>query len=231
MPARTDDGETSYSRAMMRIAGALPALPRAYAIIRFLILRVKLLAVMDLLLPPEGRVLDVGCGFGLWTAYFAQMHPERRFVGIDPSAARIDMARRVAEHVGAQAEFRAENIQTSNLDGPFDAAYLLDVLHHIPRADQVAVIERIHDLLVPGGVLIIKDVTTKPWLGLKFTEYLDRVMVGFDEELAYRHHGEWKTILENLGLSVRVVRVPDILPYPHVVIAATKSLDAPQNRK
>jgi 2-polyprenyl-3-methyl-5-hydroxy-6-metoxy-1,4-benzoquinol methylase len=132
------------------------------------------------------------------------------------------MARRVAEHVGAQAQFRAESIQSSTVDGPFDAAYLLDVLHHIPRADQISVIERIADLLAPGGVLIIKDVTTKPWLGLKFTEYLDRVMVGFHEELAYRHHAEWKAILENLGLSVRVVRVPDILPYPHVVIAATK---------
>jgi hypothetical protein len=29
-------------------------------------------------------------------------------------------------------------------------------------------------------------------------------------------------MLSNLGFKVRIVRVPDVLPYPHVVIAATK---------
>ena len=47
-------------------------------------------------------------------------------------------------------------------------------------------------------------------------------MVGWDEELAYRHHKEWGEMLAELGFKVRIVRVPDILPYPHVVIAATK---------
>ena len=29
-------------------------------------------------------------------------------------------------------------------------------------------------------------------------------------------------MLAELGFKVRMVRVPDVLPYPHVVIAATK---------
>jgi hypothetical protein len=29
-------------------------------------------------------------------------------------------------------------------------------------------------------------------------------------------------MLTSLGFKVRIVRVPDVLPYPHVVIAATK---------
>ena len=55
-----------------------------------------------------------------------------------------------------------------------------------------------------------------------FTEVLDRVMVGWNEPLAYRHHREWGNMLTELGFKVRMVRVPDVLPYPHVVIAATK---------
>ena len=58
---------------------------------------------------------------------------------------------------------------------------------------------------------------------LLFTELMDRLMVGWDEELAYRHHKEWGQMLAELGFKVRIVRVPDILPYPHVVIAATKT--------
>jgi 2-polyprenyl-3-methyl-5-hydroxy-6-metoxy-1,4-benzoquinol methylase len=214
--------EPSATRALMRIAAALPPVERAYAIVRFLILRVKLLAVMDLLLPAEGRILDVGCGFGLWTAYFAQMQPGRVITGVDPAARRIAMARRVAERVGAHADFVAEDVRSTTVHGPFAAAYVLDVLHHIPREDQRPVLERLRDLLEPGGVLVIKDITTEPWVGLKFTEVLDRAMVGLDEPLAYRHHHEWRALLVELGFRVRVVRVPDVLPYPHVVLACTR---------
>ncbi len=32
----------------------------------------------------------------------------------------------------------------------------------------------------------------------------------------------WGQMLTDLGFKVRMVRVPDVLPYPHVVIAATR---------
>jgi hypothetical protein len=51
---------------------------------------------------------------------------------------------------------------------------------------------------------------------------MDRLMVGWSEPLAYRHHREWAQILTELDFKVRMVRVPDILPYPHVVISALK---------
>ena len=67
----------------------------------------------------------------------------------------------------------------------------------------------------------MKDDDRAP-LRLLFTEALDRLMVGMDEPLAYRHHREWGQLLTKIGFKVRTVRVPDILPYPHVVIAAQK---------
>ena len=73
-----------------------------------------------------------------------------------------------------------------------------------------------------GRVARLRDITTEPRSGLMFTEALDRMMVGFREPLAYRHHHEWREILVSLGFKVRMVRVPDVLPYPHVVIAATR---------
>lgn len=83
-------------------------------------------------------------------------------------------------------------------------------------------LRRLRDLLAPRGVLVIKDITTEPTFGLEFTRLLDRVMVGWNDPLRYRHHREWGEMLTELGFHVRMVRVPDILPYPHVVIAATK---------
>jgi 2-polyprenyl-3-methyl-5-hydroxy-6-metoxy-1,4-benzoquinol methylase len=213
-----------YGRsAIARIVRALPPIERAYSLVRFSILRPKLLSVMDLLLTDEGRILDVGCGFGLFAAYFGQTHPGRTIVGVDPSARRIAMARSVAASLGLRDHsFVVGDVRDASLEGPFDAAYVLDVMHHLPRADQRAVLQRLRDLLAPGGMLMIKDITTEPRFGLYFTTALDRLMVGFKEPLAYRHHREWGEMLTELGFKVRMVRVPDVLPYPHVVIAARK---------
>ena len=214
-----------FGRAALRkIARALPPFERAYANVRFTILRPKLLSVMDLLLADEGRILDVGCGFGLFAAYFGQTEPRRRIVGIDPNARRIELARKVADDLGLDRhEFHTGDVRTASLEGTFDAAYVLDVMHHIPKDDQLSVLERLRDVLTRGGVLVMKDITTEPRFELAFTYVLDRLMVGMREPLAYRHHREWGEILSKLGFKVRIVRVPDVLPYPHVVIAATKT--------
>jgi 2-polyprenyl-3-methyl-5-hydroxy-6-metoxy-1,4-benzoquinol methylase len=210
--------------AIDNIVRALPPFERVYSRIRFSILRPKLLSVMDLLLPDAGRILDVGCGFGLFAAYFGQTHPRREIVGIDPNTRRIATAERVARTVGLKNHrFIAGDVRDANLQGPFDAVYVLDVMHHIPADAQRGVLERLHDMLVPGGVLVMKDITTEPHYQLLFTEVLDRVMVGWNEPLAYRHHRAWGELLNDVGFRTRMVRVPDVLPYPHVVIAATKT--------
>jgi 2-polyprenyl-3-methyl-5-hydroxy-6-metoxy-1,4-benzoquinol methylase len=217
--------EVFGAKAMRRIVRALPPVESAYAAIRFTIMRSKLLSVMDLLLPAEGRILDVGCGFGLFAAYFAQTQPARRITGIDMNERRVAMARTLLAAVGhPEHEFMAGDAReiARVAGGTFHAIYVLDVMHHVPREDQEDVLRCLCDLLVPGGVLVLKDITTQPAYGLKFTELLDRVMVGWNEPLAYRHHSEWGALLAQLGLRARAVRVPDVLPYPHVVIAAWK---------
>ncbi len=213
-----------YGReAIGQIVRALPLIERAYSIARFSILRPKLLSVMDLLLPDEGRILDVGCGFGLFAAYFGQTQPGRRILGIDPDARRVQLARGVASRLGLGGhEFVVGDVRDAPLEGPFDGAYVLDVMHHLPPGDQRRTLERLRSALVPGGVLLVKDITTEPRSGLLFTELLDRLMVGFGAPLAYRHHHEWRDMLVEMGFKVRMVRVPDVLPYPHVVIAATR---------
>ncbi len=222
-PRRFEAPEVYGREAIARIARALPLVERAYANVRFSILRPKLLSVMDLLLPDEGRILDIGCGFGLFAAYFGQTQPARRIVGVDPNERRIAMARRVCEHVGVEGNtFHAGDARDVPLEGPFAGAYVLDVMHHIPAADQLPLLARLRDLLAPRGVLVVKDITTEPRFGLEFTRALDRLMVGWEEPLSYRHHREWGEMLTSLGFHVRMVRVPDVLPYPHVVIAATK---------
>jgi SAM-dependent methyltransferase len=44
-------------------------------------------------LPERGRVLDLGCGFGLFSLYYASVHPGLRLEGLDRNPRRIAMAR------------------------------------------------------------------------------------------------------------------------------------------
>jgi SAM-dependent methyltransferase len=214
-------GSHPYSAsAILRTAAALPPIERMYATARFLVLRARLLAVMDGLLPATGSILDVGCGFGLFSSYFSQTRPGRRITGVDLSPRRVAMARRVAERLDLPARFVVGDAREAPISGPFDAAYVLDVLHHLPREAQAPLLRRLAGLLTPGGLLLIKDITTSPRSGLLFTEALDRLMVGLDAPLAYRHHDEWRTMLEEIGFRVAITRVPDVLPYPHVVLSA-----------
>src|SRR6202041_2912962 len=142
-----------------RIVRSLPPVEAAYSLVRFSIMRPKLLSVMDLLLPDEGRILDVGCGFGLFAAYFGQTHPERSIVGIDPDTRRVGLARHVADRLGLrQHTFVVGDVRDAPIEGPFDAAYVLDVMHHLPKDDQRRVLERLRAALAPGGILIVKDI-------------------------------------------------------------------------
>ena len=217
------------SEVLLQIANALPPIERAYALARFFILRMKLLAVMDLLLPAEGDVLDVGCGFGLFASYFTAMSPGRRVTGVDLSSRRVSIATDVARTLSQPSRFEVGDIRHTRFDRRFDAAYTLDVLHHIDAEHQLGVLEHLRDSIKPGGVLIVKDITTEPHFGLLFTKWLDRLVVGPNAPLAYRHHREWSQMLQRLGFRVRVVRVPDVLPYPHIVLAAQRPVEEHQH--
>ena len=66
--------------AIARVIAAYDApIIRAYSRGRFLILRQRFLDEIGQYLPDEGVVLDVGCGFGLFSLYYAQLVPGARF--------------------------------------------------------------------------------------------------------------------------------------------------------
>jgi SAM-dependent methyltransferase len=94
-------------------------------------------------------VLDLGCGSGVPVAQ--ALAEGRNVVGIDISAAQIDLAR--ASVPGAT--FRVADMTT--LDYPprsYDAVVAFYSLTHVPRDEQPPLLTRIRDWLRPGGVFI-----------------------------------------------------------------------------
>jgi 2-polyprenyl-3-methyl-5-hydroxy-6-metoxy-1,4-benzoquinol methylase len=171
-------------------------------------------------LPRAGRVLDLGCGFGLFSLFFASQEPARRITGVDRDARRIALARASAARLGlSNVDYELEDGLAWKSAERFDAIYLLDMIHHLPRAAVPQFLAKLRALLVPGGVLVVKDIEDRPFHKVWFTLVLDRLMVG-SEPIHYWSAGELVAELEGLGFDVVRHRMRDILPYPHIVYAA-----------
>src|SRR5882724_3748010 len=104
---------------------------RAYCWARFLVLRQRFLEEIGQYLPPAGPVL--GCGFGLFSLYYAATGPGRFVRGLDLSARRIAIARRAARQLGLQnVAYELGDARDFKGDSEVAAVYMLDIVHHVP---------------------------------------------------------------------------------------------------
>jgi cyclopropane fatty-acyl-phospholipid synthase-like methyltransferase len=193
---------------------------RGYCWLRFGILRQRFLDEIGQYLPPSGAVLDVGCGFGLFSLYYAATGPGRVLRGLDRDGRRVAMARRAAGRLGLDnVVYEVGDARDFKGDGEVQAAYMLDIVHHIPAASVPPLLAALRRCLPRGGRLLVKDVDTRPAPKRWFTWALDKVMAPRSpvhywpaEVLAAR--------LEAAGFRVYRHLMVDVLPYPHVLYVA-----------
>ena len=116
-------------------------------------------------LPDGARVLELGCGNG---DDLRQLTRRFRVTGIDVSAEQIRRARRNAP--GAEllcGDFTELELPAAS----FEAVASFYVFNHVPRERLAPLLARIHEWLVPGGMLLaafgIGDIEawTGEWLG------------------------------------------------------------------
>lgn len=196
---------------------------RSYSYIRFLIMNMRILEEIEQYLPTSGRILDVGCGFGLFSFFFALSAEERTLLGVDINAGRIATACGLRAKFGLEErmDFESSDVGDYPFDEPVDAIVVLDLLHHVPEATGHRMVARFAEMLPPGGLLLVKDITARPWPKMAFTWLLDKLM-DFRGPLRYYHKDEMITLLAGQGFEVRVHRMIDILPYPHVLYVCRK---------
>jgi len=103
-------------------------------------------------LDADATLVDFGCGTGLLaTAVAAEA---ARVVGVDPSPAMLELARDRSETV----EWVEAGFLTYRHEGdPPQLVHSRHALHHLPDFWKGIALVRIHDLLAPGGVLVLRD--------------------------------------------------------------------------
>ncbi len=116
-------------------------------------------ALMDRF-PPEGSVLDVGCGHGLLVNLLSRdpAHRELRLTGIDHDSAKIEAARRSAL---PGVVFSTEPID-SFPESAFDVISIVDVLYTVKTDLWTSILSGCFRALRPGGTLIVKEVVNRP---------------------------------------------------------------------
>lgn len=116
---------------------------------------------VTLALPAGAKILDVGCGSGWLSEYFARLGYQVK--GIDISPDLIEMSRdRVARvpfgvdhETPLRCEFAVHDVELAPLNEKFDLVICYDSLHHF--VDERAVMAHLAAMLEPGGLLFILE--------------------------------------------------------------------------
>lgn len=190
---------------------------RAYCKARFLIINVNILNILSLCVREKPRLLDIGCGFGLFGCYLATRYPEIEYHGFDLNPRRIDMAREAAKRLGLKnAHFDCADARDLSINDQYDAIMMVDLLHHIDNDAKRALLAKCCSHLSPGGHLVVKDVTRHPRFKIAFTWLLD-VLMTRSVDMWYIDEVGFAEALADATWAVDMFPIADLLPYPHVV--------------
>ncbi|BBC72038.1 SAM-dependent methyltransferase [Altererythrobacter sp. B11] len=111
-------------------------------------------------LPDDARLLCVGVGTAAEILSLAQDHPGWSFVGVDPSAEMLEVARKRLEEAGLanRCELVAGYVEDVPEQG-FDAVTAMLVAHFIPLPDRPAFYSAIHQRLRPDGRFVSAEIS------------------------------------------------------------------------
>lgn len=154
------------------------------------------------------RVLDVGCGGGLFSEALAASGAQ--VVAIDLAPEVLGVARLHLIESGRQVDYRetgAEALAAAE-PGSFDVVACMEMLEHVP--DPAAVIRACAALLKPGGQLFLSTINRTPAafaLAIVGAEYVAGLLPrGTHHYQQFLRPAELDTALRRAGLVLREVR-------------------------
>jgi SAM-dependent methyltransferase len=172
------------------------------------------------ILPPRGRLVDLGCGRGTllavlvearlahrrgeWDAGWPAPPAELELEGVEHRASLAGIAQAALAgcatiHVGSVVEHEPR--------APLDAVVITDTLSRLPPAAQERALERVSDALRPGGVLLLREMDGSRRIRTTLARGRHRLASWFRRERPSRLHPRtalaWRELLERAGFEVR----------------------------
>ena len=198
---------------------------RCYVRIRFIIININLLEMIVNYIPRNGKLVTLGCGFGLFECAIALLNPALEIYGYDLNEERIRQAKKVSKKLNLNnVNFFCLDVTDEDICQNCNCILILDLLHHISFSDQEKVLNRCYEMLSHDGVMIIKDIHCRNKLKLYFTWLLDIIMTKngpvyyFDQQLM-------RSRMQSMHLHTIEMPINDWLPYPHILYLGFKFLN------
>jgi SAM-dependent methyltransferase len=111
-------------------------------------------------------IMDIGCGYGVQTAWLLERFPEATAVGIDPDAGRVRVAARVAGRRASIKSGSAPDIPA--VSQPADLVVMLDMVHYLNDETLRLTFKNLFDRMKSGRQLIIRasipPTRPTPWI-------------------------------------------------------------------
>jgi SAM-dependent methyltransferase len=128
-------------------------IPRSQTIreTRFLIWTFRKFAII-----PVHRVVDIGCGTGRITLELTREGYD--VTGVDKHSSMVRVAKRNARRAGLSIRFSRGSLETLGLKGRYGAVYSIqDPFNYLlTERSLTQALSRIHNLIRPGGVLVVE---------------------------------------------------------------------------
>lgn len=146
-------------------------------------------------------ILEIGCGDGALLERLARAYPKARLVGIDPGRspgrlfrgerARVDFRRASAAEYAPQRERSA------------DLVILCDLLHRLPEGMHRGVLMDAVRILMPGGVLVLKEWDGRGRLAAAVARRLEERITG--RRYTYQSAAYWARLLRTVFRRVETL--------------------------
>lgn len=210
-------------REVLKLHRDSPAKARGQMVVRW---RTCPFERIEARVPRAGKILDLGCGHGLFSVYLAVCSEQRSVVGVDIDDSKIAMARRAAERLGRQLDFRRD-IDGALAQETFSTIVTVDVLYLMAPEAQRDLVRRAAAALEPGGALLIKEMATRPswkfaWNRLQETAAVRLLKITRGAGLHFvspEAHRRW---MVEAGLTVSEHRLDRGYLHPHHLLEGKK---------
>lgn len=191
--------------------------PRIYVYLRSLILP---LSQIETLLPKSGSILDVGCGYGFTSIFFALKNKDRQIFGSEIDLKRVLLAKKISSSIPNLSFESSDLINKNKLK--FEAILAIDLLHHINNHQKNIFLKDAYLKLKANGFLIIKDINTSPLYKYLWNYLHDSIMTKFSK-LYFLSSNQMEDILVKNNFKIIKKGKYQNIFYPHIFYVCKKN--------
>jgi SAM-dependent methyltransferase len=203
-----DESRSPFERAYARVLGA-PANG----------LRIRLRRVLPATRGSFPRILDAGCGQGVFAMEIAKAHPEAQVTGIELDPTLVERANAIAKRAHIDnVHFEVGDVTKLEYESEFDLVVSVDNLEHVE--DDVTAMKGLLRALKPGGRAVVHtpgyerrwfvfgrrvnfDVPGHVRPGYRTSELVERLRnAGFDLSSCQSTYGIVETFTNNISYTV-----------------------------